>query len=126
MNARPVIRSTLSPVAQTTVRRAALADAAAIAGVHVRAWRAGYRAIVPDAVIAAQSVSERTGQWQGWLSGGLGGGESKRWWRNSVRQSSASPPSLLPAPTATSARTPASWRRSTSIPAPGARASGGS
>jgi ribosomal protein S18 acetylase RimI-like enzyme len=64
-------------VTEITVRRAVVGDAAAIAGVHVRAWQVGYRGIVPDAVMAAQSVSERTGQWEGWLTGGFGGGESK-------------------------------------------------
>ncbi len=56
---------------EIAIRRAVVADAAAIAGVHVLAWQVGYRGIVPDAVLAAQSVSERTGQWRDWL--GLGG-----------------------------------------------------
>jgi len=54
-------------VTEIAIRRAVVADAAAIAGVHVLAWQLGYRGIVPDAVLEAQSVSERTGQWRDWL-----------------------------------------------------------
>ncbi len=57
---------------EITVRQAVVADAAAIAGVHVRSWQVGYRGIVPDSVLAAQSVAERTGQWAGWLTSGAG------------------------------------------------------
>jgi len=64
-------------VTEIAIRRAVVADAAAIAGVHVRAWQVGYRAIVPAAVLAAQSVSLRTAQWEGWLATGNIHGESK-------------------------------------------------
>jgi ribosomal protein S18 acetylase RimI-like enzyme len=64
-------------VTEITIRRAVVADAAAIAGVHVRAWQVGYRAIVPAAVLAAQSVGLRTAQWEGWLTTGQIHGESK-------------------------------------------------
>jgi ribosomal protein S18 acetylase RimI-like enzyme len=64
-------------VTEITIRRAVVADAAAIAGVHVRSWQLGYRGIVPDEVLAAQSVAERTVQWEGWLTSGVIHGESK-------------------------------------------------
>jgi ribosomal protein S18 acetylase RimI-like enzyme len=57
-------------VSEIAIRPAVVADAAAIAGVHVHAWQVGYRGIVPDAVLEAQSVSERTGQWRNWLGPG--------------------------------------------------------
>ncbi len=68
---RATLRSFYAPsVSEITVRRAVLADAAAIAGVHVRSWLVGYRGIVPDTVLDALSVDERTGQWEGWLDHG--------------------------------------------------------
>ncbi|MGA3361242.1 MAG: GNAT family N-acetyltransferase [Solirubrobacteraceae bacterium] len=57
-------------MSEIAVRRAVVADAAAIAGVHVRSWQVGYRGIVPDAVLEAQSLSQRTGQWSNWLRPG--------------------------------------------------------
>jgi ribosomal protein S18 acetylase RimI-like enzyme len=62
---------------EIALRRAVVADAAAIAGVHVRSWQVGYRGIVPAAVLAAQSVSLRTAQWEDWLTTGQIHGESK-------------------------------------------------
>jgi len=65
-------------VSEIAIRPAVVADAAAIAGVHVHAWQVGYRGIVPDAVLEAQSVSERTGQWRDWLTSRAGPrGESR-------------------------------------------------
>lgn len=46
------------------VRRAAPADAEAIAAVHVRGWQVGYRGLLPDAVLDALSVGERTAGWR--------------------------------------------------------------
>ena len=45
------------------VRRAGPADAAAIAGVHVRAWQVAYRGLVPDAILDAMSVPAREARW---------------------------------------------------------------
>jgi ribosomal protein S18 acetylase RimI-like enzyme len=64
-------------VTAIAIRRAVIADAAAIAGVHVSAWRVAYRGIVPDDVLAAQSVAARTVQWEGWLTSGNIRGESR-------------------------------------------------
>lgn len=50
------------------IRPAAVADAAAIARVHVDSWRTTYRGIVPDEVLAALSYEEREGRWVGGLS----------------------------------------------------------
>jgi GNAT superfamily N-acetyltransferase len=57
-------------MAEPTLRPATPADAAAIAEVHVRAWQVGYRGIVADEVLAAQSVQAREREWFGWLSDG--------------------------------------------------------
>jgi ribosomal protein S18 acetylase RimI-like enzyme len=46
------------------VRPAADADAAAIAGIHVRGWRAAYRGLVPDAALAALSAERRERGWR--------------------------------------------------------------
>jgi len=45
------------------VRRATPADAAGIARVHVDAWRATYRGIVPDEHLDALSYEGRQGMW---------------------------------------------------------------
>jgi GNAT superfamily N-acetyltransferase len=50
-----------------TVRGARLEDARAIARIHVDGWRAAYRGILPDDVLAAQSVDRREGQWREWI-----------------------------------------------------------
>lgn len=52
------------------VRRARPSDAAAIAGVHVRAWRAAYRGLLPDAVLDGLSVETRAGAWRRLLDSG--------------------------------------------------------
>jgi GNAT superfamily N-acetyltransferase len=44
------------------IREATIADARAIAEIHVRAWRAAYRGQVPDAHLEALSVDERLAQ----------------------------------------------------------------
>jgi GNAT superfamily N-acetyltransferase len=45
------------------IRRATPADAQAIAELHVRAWRAAYRGLVPDEVLDGLAVSEREWSW---------------------------------------------------------------
>ena len=48
----------------TSVRAATPADAAAIAGVHVRSWQAAYRGIVPDEVLDGLSLPDREQRWR--------------------------------------------------------------
>jgi ribosomal protein S18 acetylase RimI-like enzyme len=48
----------------TIVRAANLADAEAIADVHVTSWRESYEGIVPKAILDTLSLSERTEKWQ--------------------------------------------------------------
>jgi ribosomal protein S18 acetylase RimI-like enzyme len=50
-------------VAGLTLREAKATDARAIAQVHVAAWRAAYRGMMPDAYLAALSVEERVERW---------------------------------------------------------------
>ena len=50
------------------VRAAAVADAPAIAQIHVEAWRVAYRGLLPDDEILKVSVEERRGFWQGALA----------------------------------------------------------
>ncbi|MBN8581890.1 MAG: GNAT family N-acetyltransferase [Anaerolineae bacterium] len=50
------------------VRKATLADASAIATVHVAAWKESYRGIVADEVLANLSIQRRTEQWTNSLS----------------------------------------------------------
>jgi ribosomal protein S18 acetylase RimI-like enzyme len=50
------------------VREAAHEDAAAIAGIHVRAWQAAYRGLMPDAWLDDLTVERRTDTWTGILS----------------------------------------------------------
>lgn len=45
------------------LRDATSADARAIATVHVTSWRAAYRGLLPDGVLAALSVSDRERIW---------------------------------------------------------------
>ena len=51
------------------VRRAVLDDAAAIAGVHVRAWQVAYRGLMPDGVLDDLSVEEREEIWRRAMTG---------------------------------------------------------
>ena len=46
------------------IRRAEPGDAAAIAAVHVGAWRAGYRGKLPDPALDGLSVGVRTRAWE--------------------------------------------------------------
>ena len=50
------------------VRPATADDARAIASVHVRAWEAAYRGILPDDVLDGLSVDAREVVWREWLS----------------------------------------------------------
>ena len=52
------------PVATVVVRRAGLADAAAIAQVRVDSWRATYRGLIPDAYLDGMKVEQSTALWQ--------------------------------------------------------------
>lgn len=45
------------------MRRATPADAAGIAGVHVRAWQIGYRGLVPDEILDGLSLARRKSTW---------------------------------------------------------------
>ena len=51
------------------MRHAEQPDVPAIAGVHVRAWRAAYRGLVHDAVLDSLSVAEREQMWNGLVPG---------------------------------------------------------
>lgn len=50
--------------ATVVVRLARLDDAATIADLHVRSWRAAYRGIVPDAILDGLSIEQRVEFWQ--------------------------------------------------------------
>ena len=52
-------RPEVLPVPNLRIRRAAPADALAVARVHVRSWQEGYRALLPAAFLEAMSVEER-------------------------------------------------------------------
>jgi ribosomal protein S18 acetylase RimI-like enzyme len=54
---------------RVSVRDAKPADARAIAEIHVAAWRAAYRGMMPDAYLASLSVTERVERWTNALSG---------------------------------------------------------
>ena len=55
-------------MAQIALRSAKSDDARAIAEIHVAAWRAAYRGLMPDDFLAALSVEQRTEMWSGALS----------------------------------------------------------
>ena len=50
------------------IREASVADAEAIARVHVQAWRETYCGIVPSSVLDQLSVEQRTVLWNRWLA----------------------------------------------------------
>src|SRR5437764_344055 len=50
-------------MADVMVREAQLADVRTIADIHVSAWRAAYRGMIPDEYLAALSVEQRMGRW---------------------------------------------------------------
>ena len=47
----------------TVIRDATAADAAAIAGIHVRSWQSAYRGMIDDDVLDGLSVAGRTSAW---------------------------------------------------------------
>ncbi len=51
------------------VRSAAPDDAQALAEIHVRAWQAGYRGLLPDSLLDSLSAAERLPRWQERLAG---------------------------------------------------------
>ncbi|MER8043432.1 GNAT family N-acetyltransferase [Streptomyces sp. NPDC094032] len=51
-----------------SIREAGPSDAAAVASVHVRSWRAAYRGLVPDAYLDALDVGARAESWRDRLS----------------------------------------------------------
>lgn len=51
-----------------SVRAATAADARGIAGVHVAAWKIGYRDLLPQAVLDVQTIEEREQTWLGHLT----------------------------------------------------------
>jgi GNAT superfamily N-acetyltransferase len=55
---------------ETTIRAATVADAVAIAGIHIRAWQAAYRGMLADEILDGQSLAERTSVWSERLRGG--------------------------------------------------------
>lgn len=57
-----------SPCRSPQIRAAIPPDAAAIAAVHVAAWRESYAGLVPERVLASLSVADRAARWQGILS----------------------------------------------------------
>lgn len=64
---RRILRSFME--ADLTVRLATLADAEAIARVHVESWRAGYRGLLADELLAGLSLAERESMWRARLDG---------------------------------------------------------
>ncbi len=54
--------------ARIALREACVADAAALAEIHIAAWRAAYRGLMPDDYLAALSLGERTKMWTNTLS----------------------------------------------------------
>jgi ribosomal protein S18 acetylase RimI-like enzyme len=55
-------------MADISLRSATPADAPAIAEIHVAAWRAAYRGLMPDDYLASLSVEKRTEMWSNALS----------------------------------------------------------
>jgi len=52
------------------VRLATISDAPTIAEVHVASWRAAYRELMPDTILAKLSVTERAATWASDIAGG--------------------------------------------------------
>jgi ribosomal protein S18 acetylase RimI-like enzyme len=52
-----------------TVRTATRTDAPAIAAVHVRSWRIGYRGLLPHSLLAALNIDDRSRRWADWVAG---------------------------------------------------------
>src|SRR6202020_356708 len=52
---------------ETLIREATVADAAAIAGIHVRSWQSAYRGMIDDQILDGLSVAKRASDWAGRL-----------------------------------------------------------
>lgn len=50
------------------IRLATLADAEAIARVHVQSWEETYRGVLPDATLDARPIAVRIAHWRDWMS----------------------------------------------------------
>ena len=63
------------------VRAATVADAAAVAGIHVRGWQWGYRGLLPDDFLAAQdeTLPRREAFWRGLIEGSAAGSGTRLW-----------------------------------------------
>jgi GNAT superfamily N-acetyltransferase len=51
-------------VSAPTIRDATLADAAAIASIHVRCWQHAYAGMVPEPLLRSLDIAHRRGQWE--------------------------------------------------------------
>ncbi|EAV41394.1 hypothetical protein SIAM614_01349 [Stappia aggregata IAM 12614] len=60
----------------TQIRVAVLADAEAIANVHVTSWQEAYAGILPDQMLSDLNVADRTKRWTSVISRKAGGRES--------------------------------------------------
>jgi GNAT superfamily N-acetyltransferase len=58
-----------------TVRRAAAADARAIAEINVAGWQAAYRGLMPEAFLESLSADQRELAWRARLEGGADAGD---------------------------------------------------
>jgi GNAT superfamily N-acetyltransferase len=52
----------------TVIRAATVADAAAIAGIHVRSWQSAYRGMIDATVLHRLSISGRASEWKARLA----------------------------------------------------------
>ncbi|QFT29440.1 hypothetical protein FIV00_02995 [Labrenzia sp. THAF82] len=59
----------------TKIRVAALADAEAIASVHVTSWQEAYAGILPDQMLSDLNVADRTKRWTSVIFRKAGGRE---------------------------------------------------
>jgi GNAT superfamily N-acetyltransferase len=50
------------------IRPGEVADAEAVADVHVRSWQGAYRGLLPDSLLDKLSVEERARMWRAWLT----------------------------------------------------------
>ena len=58
-----------------TIREARLGDEEALGTLHVRAWQAGYRRMMPDAFLDGLRVESRAARWKKVLASGFGDGK---------------------------------------------------
>ena len=57
------------PDGEISYRIPAVADAEAIARLHVASWREAYAGIVPESILDTVDVADRIARWQGYLAG---------------------------------------------------------